>query len=290
MSTPNILESHTAKILAKPMRLQEYGVGIFKTITTKSALKKVLRKGLLLINEKTASTATFICGGETIALLEDENATQHKKVILSLEVIYEDDYLAVINKPPGILVSGNSFKTIANALAQNITKSSLDDAVSPKPVHRLDYPTTGLLLIGKTSSSIVALNKLFENKEITKTYIAITIGKMDSFGAITTPLKDKKATSNYKVIKTTTSKRFSYLNWVNLFPETGRKHQLRKHLFGIGNPILGDQTYGLENLVLKGKGLYLHAYSLKFTHPFTSEEMMFAKEPPQKFNRIFESK
>ena len=119
MSSLHILESHTTNILAKPVRLQEYGVGIFKTITTKSALKKAIKKGLILVNEKVATTGTFINGNEAITLVEHLNATPHKKIILSLEVIYEDDYLAVINKPPGILVSGNSFKTIANALVQN---------------------------------------------------------------------------------------------------------------------------------------------------------------------------
>ena len=291
MSSLNILESHTVKILKESLRLQEYGVGIFKTIATKSALKKSLKKELILVNGKIATTATFINGGEIITLLKDIKATtHHKKINLFLEVVYEDEYLAVINKPPGILVSGNSFKTIANALEQNITASNLLDAVKPKPVHRLDYPTTGLLLIGKTSSGIIALNKLFENKKITKSYIAITIGEMQGSGEITEPIDGKKATSKYNVIKRVNSKRFEFLNWVELTPETGRKHQLRKHLFSISNPILGDQTYFLKGLKLQGKGLYLHAYSLEFIHPFTREKIVIRKDPPIKFHNIFEKK
>ncbi|RKR15028.1 23S rRNA pseudouridine1911/1915/1917 synthase [Maribacter vaceletii] len=288
MPSLHILESHTAKILGKPLRLQEYGVGIFKTIATKSALKKSIKKNLVLVNGEIATTATFIYGTEIITLLEDKNTKKHKKIVLSLEVVFEDNYLAIINKPPGILVSGNSFKTIVNALEQNITKSNLPDAVAPKPVHRLDYPTTGLLVIGKTSASIIALNKLFENKEITKTYIAVTIGKMKDSGSITEPIDGKKATSKYQIIKTVISNRFQYLNWVELTPETGRKHQLRKHFLSIGNPILGDPTYFLKNLKLKGKGLYLHAYSLEFMHPFTNKKITFIKNPPFKFNSIFE--
>ncbi len=290
MSCLHILESHIAITLEKPIRLQEYGVGIFKTISTKSALKKSLKKGLILVNDNIASTATFIYGTETIHLLEDDKAKNHKKINLKLKVIYEDDYLAIINKPPGILVSGNTFKTIANALEQNIFKSSLPDAVTPKPVHRLDYPTTGLLLIGKTSSSIIALNKLFENNKITKKYVAITIGKMNHSGTITIPINTKKATSKYNVLKSVISTRFTFLNWVELYPQTGRKHQLRRHLFSINNPILGDQTYFLKSLLLKGKGLYLHASSLEFIHPFTSKKVIFEKEPPEKFNRIFNPK
>lgn len=288
MQSLPILESHTAKILDKPLRLQEYGVGIFKTIVTKSALKKAIKKKCVLVNGEIATTATFIYGTEKITLLEDKNTKKHKKIVLSLEVVYEDNYLAIINKPPGILVSGNSFKTIVNALEQNITKSNLPDAVAPKPVHRLDYPTTGLLIIGKTSTSIIALNKLFENKEIIKTYIAVTIGKMQDFGAISELIDGKKAISKYQVIKRVSSNRFASLNWVELTPETGRKHQLRKHLLTIGNPILGDQTYFLKDLKLNGKGLYLHAYSLVFTHPFTNEKLTFVKEPSKKFASIFE--
>ena len=74
---------------------------------------------------------------------------------------------------------------------------------------------------------------------------------------------------------------------VKLKPKTGRRHQLRKHLSSIGNPILGDKEYGIENLILKGKGLYLHAYSLKFKHPFTNEKVHLKAEVPQRFKKIF---
>jgi 23S rRNA pseudouridine1911/1915/1917 synthase len=174
-----LTETHIAIALEKPIRLQEYAVGIFKTIPTKSGIKKAIKKQLVFVNGNLASTALFINGGEIIELFSLENENEFKRLDLDLEVLFEDDYLAVIYKPAGILVSGNSFSTIDNALAQNLKKSNQIDAVRPRPVHRLDYPTSGLLLIGKTTSSIIALNKLFENKEIQKTYHAITIGKME---------------------------------------------------------------------------------------------------------------
>jgi len=195
--------------------------------------------------------------------------------------------LAVIHKPAGIIVSGNSFKTIANALAQNIKRSDLPDATPPKPIHRLDYPTTGILLVGKTSSSIRALNKMFENKEILKTYYAVTIGEMDSRGNIISKIDGKKSQSNYILKESVPSKKFGKLNLVKLRPKSGRRHQLRKHLSSIRNPILGDKEYGIENLILNGKGLYLHAYSLKFKHPFTNEKIHFKDELPKRFKKIF---
>ncbi|EPR73571.1 tRNA pseudouridine synthase C, group TruC2 [Winogradskyella psychrotolerans RS-3] len=203
-------------------------------------------------------------------------------------MLFEDDYLAVIHKPGGILVSGNHFKTITNALVQNLKRSPLEDTAKPQPVHRLDFATTGILLVGKTSSSIRALNKLFKDRAIKKTYYAVTIGGMKPEGSITTEVDEKPCKSNYKVHQSVTSERFGQLNLVELEPFTGRRHQLRKHLSGIGNPILGDKDYGKESLILNGKGLYLHAYSLKFTHPFTEEELYLKDEFPQNFKKIFD--
>ena len=284
-----VSETHKVPTLEKSIRLQEYGVGIFKTIPTKSGLKKAIKKELVLVNGKIATTALFINGNELIELYKTANDATFKQFEFDLEILFEDDYLAVIYKPSGILVSGNSFATIDNALLQNITKSTLFDAVRPRPVHRLDYPTSGLLLIGKTSSSIIALNQLFKNKQIQKTYHAITIGKMDEKGKIDLPIDEKAAFTSYQVLKTVISERFNNLNLVELTPKTGRKHQLRKHLLTIKNPILGDKEHFIDGLILNGKGLYLHASVLKFDHPFTKETINVTKELPKKFKKIFPS-
>lgn len=280
-------EEHIVPNLSTPIRLQEYGVGIFNAAITKSALKKVLKKQCITVNDNVANSATFIKGGEVIKLLIPDKVNPKKKLIFPLEILFEDQYLAAIHKPAGILVSGNSFKTIANALVQNIEVSTLFDATTPQPVHRLDYATTGILLVGKTSSSIRALNKMFEDKAIKKAYFAITIGKMDNRGKINSEIDGKKSKSKYDVKTAVSSKRFGQLNLVKLKPQTGRRHQLRKHLAHIGSPILGDATYSIENFILKGKGLYLHAYSLKFTHPFTKEKMHLKDELPKRFKKIF---
>lgn len=216
-----------------------------------------------------------------------QDAPPRKNFVFKLDVLFEDDYLAAIHKPAGLLVNGNSFKTIANALTQNITRSTLSDVTKPQPVHRLDFPTTGILLIGKTSSSIRALNTLFKNRAIKKTYYAVTIGVMQPEDIITTTVDGKTSKSKYKVLQTVDSVRFKKLNLVQLEPFTGRRHQLRKHLSGIGNPILGDKDYGFENLILNGKGLYLHAYSLQFTHPFTNENLYLKDELPKRFKKLF---
>ena len=254
---------------------------------TKSALKKAIKKKFITVNDTIATSATLLNGGECISLCIPKEVSSNKKLDFQLNVLFEDDHLAVIHKPAGILVSGNRFKTIANALAQNIQLSNLPDATKPQPAHRLDYATTGVLLVGKTSSSIRALNRMFEDKKVEKTYYAVTIGEMNDRGKITSEIEGKKSQSNYKLFESVSSKKFGKLNLVKLKPQTGRRHQLRKHLSSINNPILGDKEYGIENFILSGKGLYLHAYSLSFIHPFTNKQVYFKDELPQGFKKIF---
>ncbi len=282
-------QTHIVPKLSAPLRLQEYGVGIFNAVSTKSSLKKALKKQLITVNDRIATTATFINGGEQITLSTSEETSAKKKLTFPLKVLFEDEYLAAIYKSAGILVSGNRFKTIANALAQNIKRSNLPDATAPQPVHRLDFATTGILLVGKTSSSIQSLNKLFENRAVKKTYYAVTIGEMNTQGKITTEVDGKESQSNYTLCESVLSKRFSQLNLLKLEPLTGRRHQLRKHLSSIANPILGDKEYGKEPLILNGKGLYLHAFSLKFIHPFTHQEVHLKDELPERFRKIFKA-
>jgi len=273
--------------LKSPVRLQEYGVGIFNAALSKSALKKALKKNYITVNEVIATTATLINGGEIISLSIPDEPTSRRIFKLNLKVLFEDEHLAIIHKPAGVLVSGNNFKTIANALSQNIGISSLPDAVKPQAVHRLDFATTGLLLIGKTRSSIRALNKMFENKEVQKIYYAVTIGNIESEGIIDRLIDGKESKSIYTLCESVSSEKYGKLNLVKLAPLTGRRHQLRKHLSNIGSPILGDKDYGIGDLILKGKGMYLHAYSLMFVHPFTNNKMCLIDELPLRFNKIF---
>ena len=150
-------------------------MGIFYTIPTKSALKKAIKKERILLNGKIATTANFIHKYDVIELIEIEAKT--KKIYrLETKIHFEDDFLAIIEKPAGISVSGNKFATISNALPQILQPSSQADATQPFPVHRLDYPTSGLLLCGKTAQSRRILHKMFEMQEIRKTYHAVAVG------------------------------------------------------------------------------------------------------------------
>lgn len=278
---------HTVPLLEQAVRFQDYGVDIFNAINSKSGLKKSIKKGLITINGVLASTATFIKGGEVITLYELEKTKDAINPNIELEIIYEDDYLAVINKPPGVLVSGNKLKTIVNALPYNLKESSQSDALSrPLTVHRLDFPTSGLLLVAKTNKVLISLGKMFEENTILKTYHAVSIGSMQAKGSITNDINGKASKTRYEVLKTIESTKYNCLNLLKLFPESGRRHQIRIHLSGIGNPILGDATYGKDGAVLTGKGLFLCASSLEFKHPVLKNKLLIELQLPAKFRRL----
>lgn len=269
------------------MRLSDYAGGIFNLIPSRKGMKKAIDKGWVTIDGKPATTGDFLNGGETIELIIVETKSR-PSIELKIDVLYEDDFLAVINKPAGIEISGNRKWTIENALSNSLKRSEQQDAlVYPEAVHRLDYPTTGALLIGKTRSAVVALNQLFSDKQVTKIYLAIAIGEMNLSGTISTDVDGKPSRSEYTVLNSVASERFGKLNLMQLNPLTGRRHQLRKHLSSIGNPILGDRKYGMEGLILKGKGLYLHSLSLEFSHPFTNQKLIIEVPTPKKFLKLF---
>ncbi|HAP70047.1 MAG TPA: RNA pseudouridine synthase [Flavobacteriales bacterium] len=280
-------QTHIVARLERPIRLSDYAGSIFKTIPSRKGMKKAIDKGLVRLNEKTAKTGDFISENDVIELLEDPSQTR-PTIELELEVLFEDQHLAIVYKPSGIEVSGNKKWTLENALSSNLESSTELDALKfAEPIHRLDYPTSGALLIGKTATSVTALNKLFENRKVKKVYHAVAIGKMDESGTIEIPIDGKPSKSTFTVLQTVVSERFEFLNLVQLEPQTGRRHQLRKHLSQIGNPILGDRDYGKEGLILSGKGLYLHASSLHFRHPITDVDLRTEAPLPKKFKKLF---
>jgi len=167
----------------------------------------------------------------------------------------------------------------------NLKISTAVDAFElPRPVHRLDYATSGLLLIAKTTSANIALSRQFENKTIQKRYQAIVIGKLAAQkGEIEEAIEGKSAITKYQVKQTSPSLKTGHLSLIDLYPLTGRTHQLRIHMANLGHPILGDQLYHGDKPLLQGKGLFLCAVELNFEHPFNKGRMNFRIDAPNKF-------
>ncbi|MFK7749136.1 MAG: RluA family pseudouridine synthase [Kordia sp.] len=277
-----LLETHIVPKLHAPVRMQEYDVANFDCIATKSTLKKSIKKQLVTVNEKTATTGMYVSENDIIKIYAE--ATIVKKIFkLEIPVIFEDDCIAIINKPAGFPTNGNYFKTIENALPNNLKPSAAIDVLNyPKPVHRLDNPTSGILIIAKTKSAQRDLYRQFESQQITKEYQAIVIGKTTDEGEIHSAVAEKKAYTKYKTLQTVSSLQNGHLSLVHLFPSTGRTHQLRIHLASIQHPIVGDPLYGKAEENYK-KGLFLCATSIQFTHPETKEKISFSINPPNKY-------
>lgn len=281
------VESILVPKLEKMTRLSDFVPGKFESIPTKKGMKKAITNRLVKVNGKIGHTGDHINGGEIIELF----AAKAKKTLFvsaTVDVLYEDEYLAVVNKPSGLVVSGNLRRTLENKLPRILKKSTQKDALNePQVIHRLDQPTSGLVLVGKTRSTIILLNKLFEDRKVTKTYLAITIGKGQKVGSINTPIKTKSAETNYSETAKIPSDKYEGLNLIEVMPITGRRHQIRIHMAEVGNPILGDSRYGIEGKISKGNGLYLHASSLQFEHPVTTEDIQVTCPVPEKFIKIF---
>jgi tRNA pseudouridine65 synthase/23S rRNA pseudouridine1911/1915/1917 synthase len=268
------------------MRLSDYARTAFPMIPSRKGASKAIKRGEIRINGTVACSADRVKAGQTLDWVDLQKRTP-KAYRLKLEVVFEDDDLAVINKPPGIEVSGNKFKTVENALSGSLAPSSRPDALPwPRPVHRLDYSTSGLLLVAKTAGAQIFLNRQFEKRCIHKKYYAVVMGDVPDAGKIDAPINGLPARSEYVPVKTVPSLRSGHLTLVQLFPVTGRTHQLRIHMAAIGHPIVGDQKYGETGHILKGKGLFLAAVELCFPHPETKESIAVSIDRPPKFESM----
>lgn len=263
--------------------MQEYAVSIFSSITTKSALKKAIKREEVLLNGAPANTSDWIEEHQKIELLQPDIPTK-KIFCLKLNILFEDDFLAVIDKPPGIPTSGNYFRTIENALPFNLAPSPEVDVLPyPMPVHRLDNPTAGLLLVAKTRNAQTFLNRAFQNKEIQKTYTAIVGGLHPQDAVYTDEIENKEAQSKVVLLKNI-NKAGRDFSLVEITPQTGRTHQIRIHLSGNGFPIVGDKEYG-GSAEFQG-GLYLFSSGVKFKHPVSLKLIEIQLPLPKKFREF----
>jgi RluA family pseudouridine synthase len=270
------------------IRLSDYGKGVFPGLPTKSSFRKAIKRGEILVDDAPATTGLFIKAGMEI-LWKPESRRPHKTYHLDIPVIFEDEFLAVVHKPPGIVVSGNRFRTLLNALPGNLALSAEADALShPRPVHRLDASTSGLLIVAKTRQAEVKLGHMLAEREITKTYRAVLIGDTPLSWQEQSPVNEKEALTVFRKLSSVPSLMSGTLSLIEAQPHSGRKHQIRIHSLKSGFPVLGDKLYGFDNLILKGKGLFLCATGLKFQHPRSGETIDLNIETPLKFHKFME--
>jgi len=241
---------------------------------------------------------------------------------IALDIVYEDEYLLLVNKKPGMVVHpayGNWTGTLVNALVFHIQNlpTHRNGEVRPGLVHRIDKDTSGLLVVAKSEFAMSFLAKQFFDHSIERTYYALVWGvPKEPVGTIKTylgrslqdrkisavyddPEKGKIAITHYKLLKS-----YDYVSLIQCNLETGRTHQIRAHMKHLGHPLFGDETYGgtkilrgqqtgkfkqfVENCFKLMPRQALHAKTLGFIHPFTKERMQFDTQLPHDFQAVIE--
>ena len=219
---------------------------------------------------------------------------------MELEIIYEDAYFVAINKPHGLLVHRSKLAKDAKEFALQILRNQIGSHVFP--CHRLDRKTSGVLLFAKDAESNKMMQKLFYEGQVQKKYLAIIRGFCPETGIIDYPLKRddgaiQEAITNYKrLFKTEVEVPYlahptSRYSLVEVSPETGRMHQIRKHMAHIFHPIIGDRPHGCnkQNKLFKEKWqmntMMLHASELSFVHPITKDTVCIKAQISQEFSR-----
>lgn len=221
---------------------------------------------------------------------------------ISLDIVYEDSDLLVVNKPKGMVVhpaAGNKSGTLVNALLYHCggDLSGINGVMRPGIIHRIDKNTSGLLLAAKNDNAHNFLSAQIKEHSLTREYEAVVYGiiKQDE-GSVNAPIgrhpvkrkqmavtqkNSKNAVTHYKVIE-----RLDGFTYVKLRLETGRTHQIRVHMAYIGHPVAGDDVYGPHRCITKLDGQCLHARTLGFVHPVTRKYMEFTSPLPEYFTRF----
>ena len=267
---------------------------------TRSQIKKSIEDGLTKVNEKETKSGKVLKEGDEVEFEVKEYETDVVPEDIPLDIVYEDDELAVINKPQGMTVHpavGNFSGTLVNALLYHFKSvSDVGGETRPGIVHRIDKDTSGLLVVAKTNRAHLSLAKQIASKTCKRTYLALVEGvvkndkgKIDKpIGRSTTDRKKmainysgRPAVTHFKVID-----RYKDASLVQFDLETGRTHQIRVHSKDMGHPIIGDKAYGFKNQRFNLEGQLLHARKLVLMHPVTGEKMEFEAPLPDYFLKV----
>lgn len=276
------------------------------TEKTRSFFKNLIEDEKILVNNKKVKAGYSLKSNDEITLDElPVPMTNAEAEDIKLDIVYEDDDFAVINKPQGMVVHPavkNTTGTLVNALLFNIKNlSGINGVLRPGIVHRLDKDTSGLIVIAKNDFAHTSLANQIATKTCRRIYRCIVNGnvKNDSGEIITNIGRDPKnrlkmavvpqnqgkvAISRYKVLEY--FRGYSYMEWEL---KTGRTHQIRVHSLYLNHPIVGDKLYNNIKSKFNLNGQLLHAYKLVLRHPRTDKEMEFTAELPEYFTKVLNS-
>ena len=254
---------------------------------SKSKIYKLFLNDLILLNNHKCKREDKIKKGDVLSLILDEEI-DYKPLEKDLDILYEDDYFLIINKPKNIIIHDEN-NSLCNIVANYYKKNNIN--LNLRFAHRLDKDTTGLIIFVKCPLCLSYLNHFIETHEIRREYIAIVNGKLNNKkGSIDLPIGEDRHISNKKIVSKTGKKAVTHYeiieennkySMVKILLETGRTHQIRCHFSHIGHPLIGDVLYG-DKSKLSNRYL-LHSYKISFVHPITNERIEIEAKIPLDF-------
>ncbi len=299
----------------KALRIDKYLMNFVEN-ATRNKIQAAAKQGLIFVNDIPVKSNYKVKPNDNIKIMfaDPPNDYNLEAENISLDIIYEDDQLLVVNKPAGMVVHpghGNYSGTLVNALVYHFDNLPNNSSNRPGLVHRIDKDTSGLLVVAKTDRAMVNLSAQFKEKKSKRTYLALVWGSVkDEVGKIDLPVgrnpknrlqnkvllaeddpNGKSAITHYEVID-----RLGYVSYIRCRLETGRTHQIRVHMKHIGHTLFNDERYGGDK-ILKGTTFTkyrqfvdncfkilprqaLHANTLSFSHPITNKWLSFNSDLP----------
>ncbi len=265
-------------------RLSDIPVDSIPFIYSKSQWKKYIKSQKVLLNDHLSDTGTWVENGDTLKINES-HIPEGKAYKMELDMVYEDDDIFVVNKPSGIIVSGNKHRTLENALHYHYSRLQKEVGFRSRFIHRLDSQTSGLIIGVKSHQAMIHLQDQLKRHLIIKEYIALLEGKTPLEAKISLPTQGKSATTFIERFRIIQSNKYGPLSLIKVHIKEGRTHQIRIHSNSIGHPVMGDKIYN-NGLTKQVKGLFLHASRLKFIHPISEEQMIIKSNLPERFKKF----
>jgi 23S rRNA pseudouridine1911/1915/1917 synthase len=293
-------------------RLDQFLAARLESVS-RARVQEMIAEGLALVNDAAAKASLKLRGGESVRVLGEAQRAPLKAMAeeIPLDIVYEDDDLAVINKPAGMMVHAGAGATddarnrgtLVNALLHHLRNlSGVGGELRPGIVHRLDKETSGLIVVAKSDDAHRKLSAQFAAREVKKKYVALVHGwvKKDSGTLAQSISRDRvrrtrmttrheggrTAVTHYRVVRRLDTK-FGKFTLLDVKIDTGRTHQIRVHVAAMGHPVVGDTMYGAprqargKNAVIGLPRNFLHAAELEFRHPRTGESVALKSVLPE---------
>ncbi len=298
-------------------RLDQFLAARLESVS-RARVQEMIAEGLVLVNDAPAKASLKLRGGERISVLGEAQRAPLKAIAeeIPLDIVYEDDDLAVVNKPAGMTVHAGAGAsddarnrgTLVNALLHHLgSLSGVGGELRPGIVHRLDKETSGLIVVAKKDEAHRKLSAQFAAREVKKKYVALVHGwvKKDSGTLAQSISRDpvhrmkmtarleggRTAVTHYRVVRRLDTK-FGKFTLLDVKIDTGRTHQIRVHVASMGHPVVGDTMYGApaqargKSAVIVLKRNFLHAAELEFQHPRTGETIALKSGLPEQLQEF----